>query len=121
MNNVCSLLEKHQQASQLRIKLHPNQKKTYGRLQELVHIPKYIPSELCMAHSWKVVLGVESYTLLHATRLAHDATVISLLNLLPYHDASVRDHFISWFKQGTSKIHFPKTFEELEEVVCNAL
>ena len=121
MNTVCNILKKHTEASTLRVKQHPNQKKTYGTLKELPQIPKYIPSELCLSHPWKVVIGAESYTLLHATRLTHDIPVISLLNLLPYHDDAVRDHFIEWFKQSTSKIHFPKTFEELEELICNVL
>ena len=121
MNKVCSILEKHIDASRLRVKQHPNQTKTYGRLKELPQIEQYIPSELCMSHSWKVVIGAESHTLLHATRLSHDAVVISLLNLLSYTDDSVRSYFIDWFKQHSDKILFPKTFEEFEEILCNVL
>ena len=121
MNTIIAIIEKHQRASNLRVKMHPNQKKTYGKLQTLEHIPKYIPSELCVPHNWKVIIGVESYTLLHATRLTQSAIVVSLLNLLPYHDKNVSDHFITWFKQSTDKILFPSTYEEFEEILCNAL
>jgi hypothetical protein len=99
------------------LKEHPNQETFTKKMLKMTPLPHVIPSELFMSHPWRYIIGVESIALIKATQLSK-ATVISLLELFDYKDPQRKKDLIDWQTREThGKILFPKTKEELRELI----
>jgi len=82
-------------------------------------LPNYIPVELFYNNIKKNVLSIFSASLITAAKLEHLKT-ISLLELVDWRHESYKKEWINHLKEESeNKILFPKTFEELKELLLN--
>jgi hypothetical protein len=99
------------------IKKHQNPFNGYGKLDSLATIPNFIPTEFVLFHPWKIVIGIESYSLVMATRF-DNKKVISLINMFCYENDEVQHNLYRTLKQESKdKIIFPESIGQLEEML----
>ena len=97
--------------------------KTYSHYYDLFknyeEVPRYVPVELFCNNIRKNVIAVLSTALITASKFQH-LKAISLLELVDwYHQPSKEDFKQDFIKNSNNKIIFPKTYEELEELLMN--
>ena len=100
------------------IKPHPRLNKLYGKMSHCEDIiPPYVPFELVLNHSWKYIIGLDSTSLLSATRDTN-AKVISLMDLIEYRNEKDKKMFRNWLtKEPGRKILFPSDMAELKKLL----
>jgi hypothetical protein len=97
----------------------PHQKKFmgYGKMTLFDTLPNFVPSEFILGHPWKIIIGIESFSLVMATRLS-DSKVISLINMFYYNNEKVQNNLQQTLEQESKgKILFPETIEQLQEML----
>ena len=114
LDSVLSLLDNKRTI----LKTHPIDP-DYTGVTRFDFIPREIPSELLMSHPWKYVIGVESHSLIRASKWT-TATVISLLELFDYKNPERKTELIKWHTEGSNgQTLFPKTLSEFEELITS--
>lgn len=97
-------------------KCHPRYKNLYGKEKDLVQVPSFIPGNVLL-DCFDYYIGVESTLLVEAALAGKKA--ISLIDWLKPNE-DVRNNFHAFFKnrlQNKGKIYFPKSMDELKEMV----
>ena len=92
----------------------------YEPFKHCDELPMYIPVELFFNNIKKNVLSVFSASLIIASKLEHIKT-ISLLELVDWHHETYKKEWRSHLiEKSNNKILFPKSFEELEEILLSS-
>lgn len=83
-------------------------------------LPDYIPVELFCNNIKKNVIAIFSVSLTTASQLQH-LKAISMLELVDWSNESYKKEFKDYLiKESKNKIIFPKSFEELKEILLNS-
>lgn len=100
------------------IKPHPRLDRLYGKMSNCTEIiPPYIPSEFIMNHDWKTVIGINSWSLIQASRITN-ARVISLIDPVEFTNENIKKMFRDWLaKESNNKINFLQQVIELEQIL----
>ena len=108
-------------------KKHPNQEKTmnqsklsyYELFKNCEELPTYIPVELFCNNIKKNVISIFSASLVTAAQLGH-LKAISLLELVEWNNESYKKEFKGHLtKESKNNVLFPKSFEELKEILLS--
>lgn len=113
INRIISSLD----TSKCLFKAKPGRTKCYGSENALIKIPDYISASLIL-NNFKVVIGTSSTVLAQSAN--EGVLAISLMELIPTQDEKEKKYVIDYLKNLSSYIKFPKTFEELNELINNA-
>jgi len=97
-----------------------NEEKYYNIFKNCDEIPKYIPVEFYGNNIKKNVISLYSTSLTTLSQLPH-LNAISLLELVDWYDESYKNEWRERLNSTSNgKIHFPKTFEELKEILLKS-
>jgi len=100
------------------IKPHPRLNRLYGKMATGKDvIPPYVLSEFLMQNDWKVVIGLDSSTLIKATEETN-SLVISLIDAIDYIDANIKNMYRDWLAQQSQKsIMIPSNMKEFKKLL----
>jgi len=109
--------KRHPRSTTQEPQLDLNSNDYYELFKNCDELPRYIPVELFCSNVKKNVIALFSTSLIPISQLKH-LKAISLLELVEWVNTSwkneVKDHLI---KKSNNKILFPKSFEELREII----
>ncbi len=100
------------------IKPHPRLDRLFGKMSQCKDIiPPYIPAEFVLNHRWRVVIGINSGSLIQASKITN-ANVISLIDSIEFKDKNIKKMFRDWLeKESEKRIKFLGQVDELEELL----
>ena len=100
------------------IKPHPRLDTLYGKMSACTDVvPSYIPIEFILHHDWQLVIGINSWSVVQATRLTN-AKAISLIDAVTFIDENMRIKFRNWIeKESGKKVEFFGNIDDLKKVL----
>lgn len=98
------------------IKPHPRLNRLLGKMSQCNDIiPPYIPVEFVLNHNWTAVIGINSWSLIQASKITN-ANVISLIDTVEFTDKNIKKMFRDWLeKESKKRIKFLGQVGELEQ------
>ncbi len=112
--DVFDIIKKHVPENKVARKLHPSPHEgeiipTYGKL-----LPDYIPAEFLYNDNVKIYLGLSSMALANVER----GNAVSLIDMVKFRDDTTGENLKKVLLQASkSKILFPKSLKEFEEIL----
>ena len=100
------------------IKPHPKLNKLYGKMSDCKDvIPPFIPLEFVLKHPWKMIIGIESTSIIFAAKQT-GASVISLIDAFEFNDKKQQKMFREWMKtESKNTILFPKNLDAFQKLL----